>query len=306
MTRSLDLPALDGDPIFTTYNGLQVSPTNGDIILKMSDFSGLTDGGVIVAVDPTDLSIRSQTQADTGTARMTMSVQDGTEYMYIPGPTETSRYIVTPDGFELDPDWGQTYRSDTDGSTQAVAFVNTGPDHDTVVFNSNNTVVYGVSAPLQMYAQSTTDASAAVQTVTAVDTAQPGGNFFDVAGDPFRSGIFVAMDAVNGIAAGWALGADGTLTKAWETDRYTMSAGPAIAVDRGHLYTDTRECDENGDNCTFFLVTLNLATGDEIARSEVEATIPTIGRIVVGPDSVFYIASEIGKPNGSITRVTSE
>jgi hypothetical protein len=84
-------------------------------------------------------------------------------------------------------------------------------------------------------------------------------------------------------------------------DRCTWH-GSAIAVDQGHLYTDDRTCDAAGANCTLFFVVLDLATGEEIARTQVAETLPTIGHIFVG-DEVFYIATEAGQPQGFLTRI---
>ena len=78
--------------------------------------------------------------------------------------------------------------------------------------------------------------------------------------------------------AGWqAVGRGAAIRKAWQSDQYLTAAGAAIAVDQGHLYADDRECDDDGLNCTLFLVVLDLATGEEIARTEVAGTVPPVG-----------------------------
>ena len=69
---------------------------------------------------------------------------------------------------------------------------------------------------------------------------------------------------------------------------------------------DDRECDADELNCTLFFVVVDLATGEEIARTEVAGTIASIAHIFVGEEEVFYISSEAGKPHGFITRISVE
>ncbi len=307
ITRSVSLPLLHADhfftTFFTTYNGLQVSPRNGDIILKMADFSGRTTTGLMISVDTSDLSIRTQSEVKAGTSRMSVALQGETEYVYLPGPTETLRYVVSDDGFTLDEAWAETYRTRGDGSTQGPAMAYMG-DYDTVVFSSNDTIIYGVTEPLKIYAKSTADTTQPLKSRQAVSAPKPGGTFSGVSGDPFKSGIFIAQDAINGVVAGWQLGRDGSLRRIWERDQYLMSAGPAVAADRGHVYMDHRRCDDGGKDCAFFLIVLDLETGAELARTKVAATLPTVGHIFVGRDDVFYIATEAGKDKGLVTRVS--
>ncbi len=145
ITRSLELPLNPAKPESTIYNTLQVSARNGDLLLKTSTQQGM---GLLVAVDVDTLQVRSQLEAALSNARMTGVLQDGTEYLYLPGDTDTLRFTVTDDGFTLDTGWSKPYRSDGDGTTPGVAMTPTG-DHDTVVFPNNNTVLVGVSAPLR-------------------------------------------------------------------------------------------------------------------------------------------------------------
>jgi hypothetical protein len=278
-----------------------VRPRNGDIILKASDFAGGATAS-LTAVDVDTLEIRVTTDADVGTSRMTMVSQDGKEYLYIPGATMTQRYVVNKQGFELDEAWSKAYRSAGDGSVQATAMLYL-RDADAVAFADNDTIIYGVTAPLRIFTQSASSTTAAVTTEQAVATDQPGGTFYMVAGDPFKTGIVVAQDAVNDILAGWKVSKGGALTKLWETGDYATSGGPAIAVDQRHLYVDDLRCEPDGGPCHNNLVVLDLKTGDEVAEVEVAGEIATLGKIFLGDDNAYFISSEQGNGQGFVTRV---
>jgi len=79
-----------------------------------------------------------------------------------------------------------------------------------------------------------------------------------------------------------------------------------FAVSQGHLYTDDRICDENGENCTIYFVVLDLKSGTEIARTEVAGTLPTIGHIFIGKNDAFYIATEAGTGRVFLTRISAQ
>jgi hypothetical protein len=301
ITRSLDLPLNPTKPDSTIYNTLQISARNGDLIVKTAPQQG---DGQLVAIDVKQLEIRNQLETALSSARMTLLVQGDTEFVYLPGDTETLRYTVTDDGFTADPSWSQTYRTADDGTTPGVAMTPTG-GHDTVVFPNNNTVLINVTAPLEMLWQSTTDPSAPVSSVNATSTDLPGGTFAPPPGDPFESSVMVAADAVNGRLAAWAITEDGSLENVWVTDEYAVSVGAAIVADQRRLYTDDRECDADGTDCTLYLVVADLMTGTEIARIEVAGSQPSIGRIFVGSDAVYYIATQGEGGNGYITKVTA-
>jgi hypothetical protein len=302
ITRSLELPLFASEPVFSVYNGLLVSPMNGDIILKLSNFKDSTAGGTLISVDPEEMVIRTMNELDVGTARMAIAFDGATEYIYLPGATLTNRFEVTSDGFVTDEAWAKTYRSDGDGTTQAVATLYAGPA-DTAVFTDNNTVIYGVTAPLSIYTQSTTDVTAPATKQQAMSTSQPGGDWFMVVGDPYVSGIIVSQDVINGLTSGWQLGSGGTLTKVWESDRYRSSSGGAIAIDQGHLYVDDRQCPEDDSDCTLYLVVVDLQTGEELARTVVAGTVPSMAHIFIGSDAVYHISSEEGKDHGFLTWV---
>ena len=126
-----------------------------------------------------------------------------------------------------------------------------------------------------------------------------------VAGDPFRLGIVVVEDQLNGQISGFVACADGkTVEKLWENDSLAVSAGAAIAYDRGQLYVDDRRCTANG-SCQLFLVVLDLVTGLETARVAVKGAKPSIGQIFIGPDSaVYFPATDTGNLVGYVNRVT--
>ncbi len=301
VTRSLELPRNSVKPESTIYNTLQISARDGNLLLKTSTQQGL---GLLVAVDVDSLQVRSQLETALSNARMTDVFQDGTEYVYLPGDTDTLRFTVTDDGFTLDTSWSKPYRSDDDGTTPGVAMTPTG-DNDTVVFPNNNTVLVGVSAPLELFWQSTTDPSSGVSSVNATSTDAAGGSFPPPPADPFDTSVVVAADAVNGRLAAWQIAADGSLEQLWATDRYAVSAGAAIVSDQKRLYTDDRECDTEEPRCTLYLVVADLMTGRELARVQVAGSQPTIGRIFVGPDAVYYIATQGEGGNGYVTKVTA-
>jgi hypothetical protein len=301
ITRSLDLPLNPTRANSTIYNTLQISARNGDLILKTAPQRG---NGQLVAIDVEQLAVRNELETPLSSARMTLLVQGDAEYVYLPGDTETLRLTVTDSGFAPDPSWSRTYRTDDDGSTPGVAMTPTG-GHGTVVFPNNNTVLIKVSAPLEMFWQSVTDPSAGVSSVNATSTDLPGGTFAPPPGDPFSSSVMVAADAVNGRLAAWRITDDGSLENLWVTDAYAVSVGAAIVADQQRLYTDDRECSADGSDCTLYLVVADLMTGDEIARVEVAGSQPSIGRIFIGPDAVYYIATQGEGGNGFITRVTA-
>jgi hypothetical protein len=174
------------------------------------------------------------------------------------------------------------------------------------VFPNNNTVSVGVSAPLEMFWQSTTDPSSGVSKVNATSTDAAGGSFPPPPADPFASSVVVAADAVNGRLAAWQIADDGSLEQMWVTDRYAVAAGAAIVSDQERLYTDDRECNADGSRCTLYLVVADLTTGDEIARVRVAGSQPTIGRIFVGPEAVYYIATQGEGGNGYVTKVSTD
>jgi hypothetical protein len=301
ITRSLDLPLNPDRPESTIYNTMQVSARNGDLLAKTAPQSG---DGQLVAVDVGSMEIRNQLQTPLSSARMTALLAGDTEYLYLPGDTDTLRFTVTDDGFTADPDWSAPYRTEGDGTQPGVAMTPTG-NHDTVVFPNNNTVLVGVTEPLSLLWQSTTDDPQSVSSVNATMTDLPGGTFAPPPSDPYDTSIVIAADAVNGRTAAWTITDDGALENLWVTGQYAISVGAAIVADQHRLYTDDRQCNTDETDCTLYLVVADLLTGDEIARVGVAGTQPSIGRIFISTDAIYYIATQGEGGNGSVTKITT-
>lgn len=301
IVRSLDLPLEPDNPGQTIYNSLQISTRNGDLLTK----TGAQDSdGLIVRIDTGSLQVKARTQANIGTARLTTAVTGGTEYVYIPGPTETLRFVAGDGFFSLDRDWSKTYRADGDGTTAGVAMMNLG-SADAVLFPNNNTVLYGVTAPLELYSQPTSNTSAEPVSVNATDTTLPGGSFTMVAGEAAAGGLIVAQDSVNGRLAAWRVSEDGGFDFVWLNDSLRPSIGAAVAYAQDRLYVDDRTClTEAQRDCTLYLVVLDLQTGAELARTEVGGSQPSLSHILIGDGAAYYVASQgFGGP-GFLTRVT--
>ncbi len=306
ITGSLELPKYDTLTAATAYNGLLVLPQSGDLVTKGINQFDSSLPAKLIAVNPDDLSIRFQTEASISATRVTIVSQDDTDYVYASSNTETQRFTVEDDGFQVDQSWSETYRTADDGTQAAVAMTYMG-DQKFVIFPNNNTVIFGVTQPLQLFTQSTDTTDPSLESMNATSATSPGGSFYSVAADPFNSRIIVENDQINGIMAGWRREDDGSFTKVWESDNYQSVAGAAIASDQEHLYIeDRRQCDDSEMNCEIFLVVLDLTTGDQLAEIKVTGTMPSLGQIVLAKDSVFYIASQAGEDTGFITKVSLE
>lgn len=108
-------PAADGGPNeMTTYNGIAAT-SNGDLLLKgwaSSGGEGEEPPGMLVRVDPDDLEISPDPPVPVGgisSARMAVVDHEGTEYLYLPGPTKSVRFKVSGASFDLDETWTSTY-----------------------------------------------------------------------------------------------------------------------------------------------------------------------------------------------------
>jgi hypothetical protein len=283
------------------YNGMQAT-TDGDLILK--GFASISTGdvpGVLLRVDPGDLAIKAQMESDeVAAARLTIATVDGVDYLYVPGQTSMLRFRLDPDAFVLDTAYSQQYLTPGDGSSAASSAVFMGLG---VVF-ANNTEPQATT-PMHLFGETATGSP--LFDTPAFTSANAGWNFFMVAGDPFQSGIVVVEDELNGQVSAFRTCADGsTLEKVWENDSLKISAGVAIAYDRGHLYTDDRTCSEDG-TCELYFVVLDLNTGQELARTRVEGTKPSIGQIFIGPDdAVYFPATDVGTGRGYVNRIAAQ
>ncbi|MDX1414260.1 MAG: hypothetical protein R3293_08710 [Candidatus Promineifilaceae bacterium] len=303
ITGSVDLPKYEESPGGTVYNGLLVAPDSGDIITKGLNSADSSLPAKLVAIDSSNLTIRYQSDASIGSARLAIVVQDGTEYVYAADSTRTQRFAIGESGFEVDSAWSEVYRTIGDGTMEAVSMVYM-PQQNAVIFANNNTVIYGVTAPLQLFAQSTTNNDSGIFSTYATSVTTLGGSFFSPSADPFNAQMLVANDQINGVTAGWLVEDDGTLTKKWEIDSIKSSGGSAIASDQGHIYFDDRRCDDAGENCELYLVILDITTGSQVAEIKVAGSAPTIGQIFLGEGVAYMIATEPGESNGYITKVS--
>jgi hypothetical protein len=310
ITDSIELPTLDSDPGLpidtTVYNTLQVSARNGDLLLKTGAFG--SGNGILVRVDINSFEVVAQNNTLLGTARSTAVLQDGTEFVYLPGQTETLRFVANDTSFDPDPSgWSKTYRVNGDGSTPGVGMMYMG-NANTVIFPNNNTVRIGVEQPLLLGFQSTIDDQAFPRSVNATGTSAPGGSFTMLAGNPAVDGIVVAQDAVNGRLAAWRIGEEGAYELLWASDRFRASIGAAVVINSSRLYVDDRVCanEEEQKQCKLWMVILNLKTGKEVARIRVSGTEPSLSHIVIGRDAVYYIASEARAGNGYVTRIRAK
>lgn len=304
---SQPLPSLtsDGKDVRgTAYNGIQVRE-NGQLILKGFDLTGKTPGGILLLIDPDTLETKARTDSpDVASARLTLSVQDGTEWLYHSTPNDSVRFEVTDSGFTLDDSWTAQFLSpDQKGASQASSPVYL--DQSNAVVFANNTLPFKVTTPMQIYSQATNASPPAGQLPSQDAFAESNRqiNFFMVAADAFESDIVAVSDQVHGYVAGWQVDEEGGLTRLWSSDEYRSSAGLAIAYDKGHLYVDDRRCDSSGEDCELWLVVLDLKTGEQLAEVQVKGSSPSVAQMFVSADSVYLIASEIGQEQAYVNRV---
>lgn len=294
-------PDESGDPNpATAYNGM-VATSDGDLILKGWASTGGGDDapGLLLRIDPDDLSITAQLETTVITsARMAMVESGGAEHIYMPGKTDSLRFRVDADGFVLDEGFSQPYLEPDTGQSQASSDIFMG---EGVVFTDNTSPT--ATTPMRIFSQSVAGSGSPLAEVQAFDGGDPSWNFFMVAGDPYRSGIVVVADQLGGQIAGYRACAGGEEVQRVWAKSLAGTAGVAIDYERGILYADDRSC--SGDTCDLFLVALDLETGDELTRVAVAGTKPSIGQIFIGTDgAVYYPATETGEQAGFLTRVT--
>jgi hypothetical protein len=293
------VPGPDGQPNrYTAFNGMQAT-ANGDLILKGWPTLGADSPGLLLRVSPDTLDVMAQLQsADVAAARLTIAVTDGKEFLYHPGKTASMRFELTPTAFTLDTSWTAPYRAEGPGSSDASSDVYLGRG---VVFADNT--IFTATTPMRLFAHPVVGGGLTSTQAFASDAA--GWDFYMVLGDPFKSGVVVVEDELNGqIAAYRACGGGTAVQKMWETNAYRVTAGAAIAWDRGHLYVDDRRCTTPTD-CELSLVVLDLETGRELARTRVAGTEPSIGQIFIGTqDDVYFPTTDANKANGYLNRVS--
>jgi hypothetical protein len=302
LSTSLPLaPDSSGQPNENTaFNGMQATD-DGDLILK--GFASISTGdapGILLRINPDDLSIKARLDSDTvAAARLTVASVQSQQYLYVPGKNSSLRFGLEEHAFVPNANYTQQYLQSGDGSTAGSSDVFMGKG---VVF-ANNTEPQATSA-MHLFGETATGSS--LTNVPAFDSTDTSWNFFMVAGDPFKSGIVVVEDQLHGQVSGFIACGDGrTVEKLWENDSLEVSAGAAIAYDRGQLYVDDRQCDSSGA-CQLYLVVLDLNTGDEIARAPVQGTKPSIGQIFIGAENaVYFPATDTGTGRGYLSRVST-
>lgn len=301
-------PQASGEPnSATAYNGL-VATGDGSLILKGWASTGGGDDapGLLLRIDPDDLSIKSQLQTTVITsARMAVVKTDGVEtdgadYVYMPGKTQSLRFRIDPDAFVLDEAFSKPYLDPDSGQSQASSAVFMG---EGVVFTDNTSP--SATTPMRLFSQAVGGTGSSLQDVQTFASDDPSWNFFMVGGDPYKSGTVVAGDQRSGRLTGYRACAGGKeVQKIWENPSLKGSAGVAIDYERGVLYADDRQC--SGDDCQLFVVALELETGQELTRVDVAGSKPSIGQIFIGGDgAVYYPATQTGEDQGYLTRVTA-
>jgi hypothetical protein len=300
-SRRLPLaPNSSGKPNeMTAYNGMAAT-RNGDLILKgwASSGGGNSPPAILLRLDPASLSIKARlVTTAVASARMALAGSGGKEYLYFPGPTESLRMLLRPHGFTLDSGFTKTYLKSGSGATTASSDVFMG---DAVVFSDNT--IPGATTPMHLFAEAASGSP--LEETQAFRSGAAGWNFFMVGGDPYRSGIVVVEDQLNGGIAGYRACTGGhAVSKLWENDSLKPSAGIAIDYRSGQLYTDNRVCKPRRP-CRLFLDVLDLRSGTRLTQVRVRGRKPSIGQIFIAPQAVYYVASDIGSRHGFVTRVT--
>lgn len=284
----------------TAYNGI-VATSSGDLILKgwASTGGGDLPPGILLRVNPADLTTKAESiTADVSAARMAIVNEGGKEYLYLPNTTQSVRFLLGSSSFTVDTAWSATYLLPGTGDTTASSDIFVGAG---VVF-ANNTD-FTATAPMSVFAQGSA-VGAPIQRSQAFTSNGADWNFFMMAADPFKSGMAAVLGQNSGHLSGFLTCAGGqSVKKVWENNSIKASAGIAINYKAGQLYTDDRTC--KGKKCKLYLVVLDLRTGRELARTAVAGTKPSMGQIFIGPDAVYYVASDTRDAHGYVTRVTT-
>lgn len=294
--------------VFTAYNGLGAD-LHRDLILHGFPEAG---GGsnILLMIDPDDLSIKAQLESnDISIARPTIVSTNGhePEYLYMPGQTESERYLLTAKGITEDEGFSQQYLFPSDaGAVPAGADIFMGRG---IIFVDNGD--FTATAPMTIFAQGTSKGSQ-IQSQPAFLRAQGDGWYlFGQAADPFKSGTEAIHNSVTGHVAGFLACSGGvSAARLWVNDRIQGSAGMAIDYAHGQLYADDHRCTGfswRKRTCKLWFVVLDLQTGREIARTRVAGNRPSNAQMFIGPNNaVFYIAGQSGEANGYITKITAQ
>ncbi len=235
------LPTGGSEPGNTAYNGYDALP-DGTIIAKtVNRQPGCTEQGfsaflscpdpskvppsVMVAINPTTLQVEAQiTLPEMIGGRLTTTVYNGQNDVYLPGATKLYRYIYANGKFLPDPNWGPvSYLKPGQTPASAVAVVN-----NYVVGMTNGGGP--TSTPMSTFAVSQ-ESSSQVSDIQPFANSGAKQSFIPsmVSADPVNNRIYV-MDAGAGKIGALNL-TNGKLSVAWTNDQRTLSfttlVGPA-------------------------------------------------------------------------------
>lgn len=293
---------------FTAYNGLGAD-LHQDLILHGFPEAG-AGSNILLMIDPDNLSIKAQLEStDISIARPTIVSTNGhePEYLYMPGQTESKRYLLAAKSITEDVAFSQQYLFPSDtGAVPAGADIFMGRG---IIFVDNGD--FTADAPMTIFAQGISKGSL-IQSQPAFPRARGDGWYlFGQAADPFKSGIEAIHNSVTGhIAAFSACDGGSSAARLWINDRIHGSAGMAIDYAHGRLYADDHQCRGSSwrkMTCKLWFVVLDLHTGRVIARARVAGNRPSNAQTFIGPDhAVFYIAGESGEANGYITKISAQ
>jgi hypothetical protein len=310
VTRELALPLL-GDPfsIFTAYQGLTVSPSTGLLLLKGSNILQIPPLATWLLVDPTTMTAFHQPTVDNIATLPRFSVTyDGTdEWIYTATDSQIVRLFITTDPFgepvlNLDDSWTADY--DFGAGTSSLNGVIPFPAEERVVVQ-NNAVMTNATTPMRFLWRSTQNNLFDQDTQSMIaNGATPGGNFPALAGDPFVSGFFVTVDSLGKAAFSYRfMGNDDAPSPQWGVVQNRSAATP-VSITFGHFYTDDRQCDPDGSNCTLAVTVLDLYSGDELSWIPVAGTDPSLGQMIVHGNALYYLASQtLAGGKGYVTKI---
>lgn len=276
------LPTGGSKPGDTAYNGYDALP-GGTIIAKtVNRQPGCDDQGfsaflqcpdpssapasVMVAIDPHTLKVLAQlTLPEMIGGRITTTVHDGKNYVYLPGATKLYRYTYADGTFAKDPSWGPvSYLKKGQTAASAMAVIG-----NYVVGMTNGGAP--TSTPLSVFAVSQDDAS---DTANIEPFASSGSkNSFIpsmVSVDPANNRVY-AMDAGAGKIGAIDL-VNGKLSVAWTQDQRTLSFTSLIGPKDKRILigTDIPVKTFHGlkSYSTEAVVWRDAATGKQLARSD--------------------------------------
>jgi hypothetical protein len=227
------LPTGGSSPANTAYNGYDALP-DGTIIAKtVNRQPGCTEQGfsaflqcpdpskvppsVMVAINPTTLQVEAQTTLpEMIGGRLTTTVYNGQDVVYLPGATKLFRYVYAGGTFTPDAHWGPvSYLKSGQTAASAVAVIN-----GYVVGMTNGGGP--TPTPMSTFAVSESDSSQVSNVQPFADSGSKN-SFIPsmVSVDPANNRVYV-MDAGAGKIGALSL-TDGRLSVVWTQDQRTLS-----------------------------------------------------------------------------------